>query len=347
MRKTMLGLAALLAVGLTTTLAHANGPVPPVMVGPVVITGSEAEKMINELSHHRHEHYRAGRALDWLYQSPAQPALTPGIPPIYVNNVLIVGHEAEEMIDRLSHMRHHGHWRAGMPLDWLGIQSAMPMPMPSPVMVPVAPMAMAPYPPPPPMPMMVAAPAPVIIVNAPPPPAKKDDEPRLGRFIIGVNGGGDTSEVAAGVGLTIEGKRWGFNLNYGMTVFDANLQTRKIDLKLIDAHLVFAPIVGQRGRVRIEVGANAAYACGAFMIAPELGLSGDVRILGPLGISGYVRGSIWPYKRIDAFAGVMAQLSILRLELGWREMRLETTFDNGKMVADRWGGPNLGVSVVF
>ena len=188
-------------------------------------------------------------------------------------------------------------------------------------------------------------PAPVIVVNNP--PAKRAEEPKLGRVIVGVNGGGDVAQLAAGAGLTVEGKRWGFNLNYNMTVFDADANTRQIDLKILDAHLVFAPIVGQRGRVRIEVGANAAYACGAYMIAPELGLSGDVRILGPIGLSGYVRGSLWPYKRIDAFAGVMAQLWALRLELGWREMRLETQFDNGSKVADRWGGPNLGVSMVF
>ncbi|MGC4113146.1 MAG: hypothetical protein QM765_00395 [Myxococcales bacterium] len=351
MRKTMLGLAALVAVGLTATAARADGMVPPVMVGPVVITGSEAEKMINELSHHRHAHYRAGRSLDFLYQSPVQPALTPGIPPVYVNNVLIVGHEAEEMIDRLSHLRHHGHWRAGMPLDWLGIANAMPMPvpvqMPAPVMVPVAPMPMAAPMPPPPMPPMpmVVTPAPVVVINNP--PAKKDDEPKLGRVIVGINGGGDLKEVAAGASLTVEGKRWGFNLNYGMTVFDADQDTRKIELKMLDAHLVFAPIVGQRGRVRIEVGANGGYACGAWIVAPEVGLSGDVRILGPIGLSGFVRGSIWPYKRIDAFAGLMAQLSILRIELGWREMRLDVDFDNGSHVGDRWGGPNLGLSMVF
>lgn len=345
MRKTMLGLAALLAVGLTSTVARANGPVPPVMVGPVVIVGVEAEKMINELAHHRHARYRAGRSLDFLYQNPVQPALSPGIPPVYVQNVLIVGHEAEEMIDRLSHMRHRGHWRAGMPLDWLGIANAMPMPvqMPSPVMVPVAPVMAAPVMPPPPMPMVM--PAPVVVVNNP--PAKKDDEPKLSRVIVGVNAGGDLEEIAAGASLTVEGKRWGFNLNYGMTVFDKDADSQKIELKLLDAHLVFAPIVGQRGRVRIEVGANGGYACGAWIVAPEVGLSGDVRILGPIGLSGYARGSIWPYKRIDAFLGVMAQLSMVRIEAGWREMRLDVGFDNGSRVSDRWGGPNLGLSMVF
>ena len=339
MRTRMLGLAVLLSLGLAAP-ARAEEAVPPVLVGPVVITGVEAEKMINELSHHRHERYRAGRSLDWLYASPVQPTLAPGIPPVFVNGVLIVGFEAEEMIDRLSHLRRHGHWRAGMPLDWLGIPSAMPRP----VMVPVAPMPMAP--PPMPMPMVMMAPPP------PAQPERKQEDPGLGRVLIGVGAGGSFAqghldEAALSLGLTVEGKRWGFNLNASGTLAQAGDTDRSFDLKMIDAHLLFAPIVGERGRVRIEAGAALAIACDALLLAPELGLSGDVRIVGPLGLTGFVRGAVWPYKRIDAWGGIYGQLWVLRAELGWRETRMEANLPDNAYLADRWSGPYLGLTLVF
>ena len=134
---------------------------PPVLVGSAVIGGSEAEAMINVLAHHRRQRYRAGDPLDWLYPTAVPPTPVPGMPPVVVNGVVVVGHEAEAMIDKFSRMRRHGHYRAGMPLDWLGFASAMP------AMAPVAradagdgrrALATAP------MPAMVAVPAPVVVL---------------------------------------------------------------------------------------------------------------------------------------------------------------------------------------
>lgn len=340
MRNTMMWAAALVLITLTTA-ARAEGPVPPVMVGPVAITGREAEEMIQVLARHRHARYRAGDSLDWLMPSAVQPTPTPGMPPVVVNGVVVVGREAEAMIGKLSRMRHHGRYRAGMSLDWLGIATPMMMPV-APMPLPVAPVVAQPQ-------VVYLAPPPVIV--APPVVERKarKDEPNLRRFIVSLTGQGNSDHASLGLGVTFEGKRWGFNLNGGGTVYDAtNDRTRRADLKLVDAHLVFAPIVGERGRARLELGAAVAVAEGAWMIAPDVGVSGDVRIWGPLGITGSLRGAFWPYQRLDGFLGAYAQLWVFRLEGGWREMRLEAALPEGAgRISECWSGPYLGATLVF
>ena len=168
MRKTMLGVLALSLVGFAAA-ARADGPVPPVYVGPVVIGGVEAEQMIRVLAHERHRRYRAGDPLDFLYPSPVPPSLAPGMPPLYVNGTLIVGREAEQMLTRLSRMRHQGRYRAGMSLAWLGLGVPMVV-APPPLMVPVAPVPMPVAAPPMPVApvVMMAPPVAPVVVMAPP-----------------------------------------------------------------------------------------------------------------------------------------------------------------------------------
>ncbi|MBI5542250.1 MAG: hypothetical protein HY901_00050 [Deltaproteobacteria bacterium] len=358
MRRTTLWLAAVAAILLVAGEARAEGVVPPVMVGPVVIGGFEAEKMIHVLARHRDHHYRAGESLEWLVPSAIPPTPAPGVPPVVVNGVVIVGHEAEEMINKLSRMRHHGRYRAGRSLDWLGIPSAVPVLVPAPMPVVLAPVPVVPAP------MVVAPVAPVVVMMPPPPPmppapppapvVRKEPEPRLGRTMIGMIAQGNTDHASVGLGLTVEGRRWGFNLNGAGTVYGAGIGyndttgvTRRARFKLIDAHLVFAPFTGARGRVRVEAGAAAALADQAFMIGPDFGVSGDIRIVGPLGLLASAHGTFSPFSRYDVFGGVFAKLWVLRVEGGWRQMWLEGDLENGQKVCDRWSGPYLGATLIF
>jgi hypothetical protein len=116
---------------------------------------------------------------------------------------------------------------------------------------------------------------------------------------------------------------------------------------MLDAHLVFAPITGERGRARLEVGAVGAFEGKAFMLAPEIGISGDIRIIGPVGLLVSAHGAIWPYTRWDVYGGLFVKAWFLRVELGWREMRLNGKLQDGTAVCDKWSGPFLGTTLVF
>jgi hypothetical protein len=341
--------AAAMALVFLSTAARADGPVPPVMVGQVVITDYEAEEMLDVLAHHHHHHYRAGEAVSWLVPSPIPPTLAPEMPSVMVNGVYITGREAEDMISKLSRMRHHGRYRAGMALDWLGIPTVLAYAS-APLMVPLPPAIPMPVMmPPPPVFAQVVVPAPVMFVPAPPvaPVAAKRIEPDLSRALIGVSAEASRGQAAMGVSLAYEGRRWGFNLNGAMTIHqnDQNQQTR---IRIVDAHLVFAPITGPRGRIRIEAGASMAEGLdGVFMFGPDVGLSGDVRIVGPFGVFGAARGTFWPYTRWDVYGGLFVKAWFLRVELGWREMRLNGKLQDGTAVCDKWSGPFLGTTLVF
>ena len=346
MRKTMLWAAAMALVGLSSA-ARADGPVPPVMVGPVVIQGFEAEEMVDVLAHHRHHHYRAGDEMSWLIPSAPQGTLSPYMPAVSVNGVFITGREAEDMISKLSRMRHHGRYRAGMSLDWLGIPTAMvPMPPPMPVVMMVPPPMPVVMVAPPPMPVVMVPQAPVMMA-APPVIRAQPVEPNLSRTLIGVGAEANKDHASMNLSLAYESKHWGFNLNGAMTIHRTE-DGQQTKIRLVDAHLTFAPIVGERGRIRIEAGAAMAEGLdGVFMFGPDVGLSGDIRILGPFGLFANGHATFWPYHRWDVYGGLFAKLWVFRLEAGWREMHMKADLKDGEVMCDKWSGPYVGMTLVF
>ena len=198
------------------------------------------------------------------------------------------------------------------------------------------------YEPPPPV-YVPAPPPPPVIVEAPPSvaPARRSVDLDLRLDLQGFRSGG-----AAGGRLLLEGTSLGLDVGLTGIVARADDGTGELDgIGLLDVSLTWAPVSGERGRLRIEGGLAMAFAPSMIAAAPQLGLSGEVRIVGPLGIEGSVRGVAWPYRSVDWHAALQLTFGVFNLRAGVRQVWLDDAGLVGTPHTDNFLGPWVGVGV--
>jgi hypothetical protein len=188
--------------------------------------------------------------------------------------------------------------------------------------------------------------APVIVTEAQPAP-QQSVRP------VSVSAGAEVQAFmnGANVGLAaaIEGERLGFSVGASNILVLADDGTDTIDkIGLLDLMLTYSILSGPNGRLRLEGGGMAAFAPDVTMMAPGVGVSATVGLLGPIGAEGSMRLAVFPYRQLNAFAGPTLTLGPLNLRAG---MRLISLNDNGIVDGvvhqDAFIGPYVGAGLVF
>jgi hypothetical protein len=154
-----------------------------------------------------------------------------------------------------------------------------------------------------------------------------------------------------GTQLAFEGERLGFLLGY-TAAFAPIAGTPDYDtLHLAHAHLTFALLTGARGRLRLEVGPHLAAAPEVTFVAPGVGLSGVLALIGPMGLEGRVLANVWPYTQLDARAGLAFSAGAVGVSFGVRGVYLN---DQGVLGAanagdtsDSFFGPYINVGIAL
>ena len=187
---------------------------------------------------------------------------------------------------------------------------------------------------------------PPVVTNDPAPPPQESAPIRV---TVGVEGQGFLNGATLGVHSMFEGERWGVSLSAADIIVKADDGTNGIDhIGDFTAHLTFAFLTGQYGRLRLEAGADAFFAPSIIMVGPTIGMSGVVWLGGPVGLEGSVNVTPWPFTQLDARAGLAVGIENWGLRAGWRIQALnDRGLVDGIAHGDVFNGPYLGVSYVF
>lgn len=201
------------------------------------------------------------------------------------------------------------------------------------------------------------------VYPAPPPPAPGEAPPRRISTEIAITGGPTdqritsnpalslTSGRSLGLAIRVEGRDLGFHASYdgfftnGYTNFGSSSA-----LDYYTAHLTWSFLSGQSGRLRLE-GGLAVFSWATLLpygpvtrAGPEVGVSGHVALLGPLGLVGHARVATWARAASDYQLAAALHLGPLALTGGWRDLRAS----GGSTAPDlRFAGPQFGLALLF
>ena len=190
------------------------------------------------------------------------------------------------------------------------------------------------------------APAPVVMVgatpgtvvqSAPAEPAHSDTHLGVSAQLLAVQG-----RLGFGADLVLEGRELGLFLEI------AALPVGTTEAALLaDASIGFTVLGGEAGRVRVEVGALTAVMPGMAAAAPGVGVSGALAVLGPVLLTGRVRGAVWPYLRAEAQAAAVLALGPVGLQGGFRAVHVQDLFGLASGANHTFTGPFVGLELVL
>ncbi|MBI5545083.1 MAG: hypothetical protein HY901_14425, partial [Deltaproteobacteria bacterium] len=100
------------------------------------------------------------------------------------------------------------------------------------------------------------------------------------------------------------------------------------------------------GRLRLEAGVGVAFAPDMTATGPQLGVSGELRIIGPLGVEGAARVVPWPHRTLDWHAALQLSVGPVDLRAGVRQLYLDDAgLVDGVRHTDSFLGPWLGFGI--
>jgi hypothetical protein len=166
---------------------------------------------------------------------------------------------------------------------------------------------------------------------------------------LGVEGNSLKEGRAVAFNLGIEERRWGISARLTALRLNAEDGSEGTDrIYLADANVTFAPVVGKRGRLRLEAGVAMARAPDVLFIGPSLTLSFERCLFGPLDVEGRLQGVPLPHLQLDGQAGLAVHLGALTLRAGWRALLLDDRGHvDGVVHRDKMGGPFGGLGLHF
>ena len=169
------------------------------------------------------------------------------------------------------------------------------------------------------------------------------------RVSAGVEAQGYLTGFTLGATASVEGDRWGF------VASGQNIRARADDgrngydnLQVITAHLTFAFLTGQYGRLRLEGGADAVFAPNLFALGPTAGLSGVIWVGGPFAIESSAMVTPYPFIQLDGKLGAAIGVGPVGFRAGVRAQLLnDRGVVDGVVHQDLFLGPYVGVAVVL
>ncbi len=157
------------------------------------------------------------------------------------------------------------------------------------------------------------------------------------------------SGFALGAAVGFESGRWGFNVsaqNISARADDGSLVMDQI--QQLNAHLTFAALTGQYGRLRFEAGADTFWAADLTVITPTIGMSGFVLVAGPVALEGSVMVTPYPIRQLDARAGLAVGFGPVGIRAGFRTQMLDDQgLVDGIVNQDVFMGPCLGLGLAI
>jgi hypothetical protein len=119
-------------------------------------------------------------------------------------------------------------------------------------------------------------------------------------------------------------------------------------IQQLTVRMSYALLVGSRGRVRVELGADTFFAPDITLFGPTAGFSGTLWVFGTFALEGSVMASAYPFWQLDGRAGVVIGIGALGLRAGFRAQLLDDqgTVD-GVAHRDVFMGPYAGLGFTF
>lgn len=142
------------------------------------------------------------------------------------------------------------------------------------------------------------------------------------------------------IGASVSGQHLNVAADDG-TIADDTLQQ-------LSVRLSYALLVGSRGRLRAELGADTIFAADVVVAGPTIGFSGTLWVAGPVAFEGSIYGSVYPFMQLDSRLGLVVGMGSLGLRLGWRTQFLDDLGAvDGVSHQDVFMGPYAGLGFTF
>lgn len=169
------------------------------------------------------------------------------------------------------------------------------------------------------------------------------------RVSVGAEAQGFRGGLSVGGAFSLEGQRWGFATNFSHLSVSADDGSAGTDtINQLNLHLTYAILAGQRGRLRLEGGADTIFAPDLISMGPTVGTSGMLWLFGPLDLEGEVMVTPFPYRQLEWKAGLGLGLGPVGLRAGYRMQVLDDAgLVDGVDHRDVFGGPYVGLALVF
>jgi len=166
---------------------------------------------------------------------------------------------------------------------------------------------------------------------------------------LGLDGAAMNTVAGLGVFLGVEGVRAGMDaraLGLMMPTDDGTQGTDNITL--MNLHLTYALIAQQKARLRVEGGISSAHAPDLTAIGPSLALSFEACVAGNLDLELRAQATPYPFRQLDAQAGLALHYSAFVLRGGWRGLYLnDMGLVDDVVHEDAFGGPFAGFGFAF
>ncbi len=98
----------------------------------------------------------------------------------------------------------------------------------------------------------------------------------------------------------MEGEHWGVLGEWNGFYLNSLSGPGTDNVNLVHVQLTYALLSGERGRLRLHLGASGAFAPELSRVGPLLGVSMALGLLGPLGLEGQVSYTPTPFVEFDA-----------------------------------------------
>lgn len=166
---------------------------------------------------------------------------------------------------------------------------------------------------------------------------------------LGLDGAAMNTVAGLGAFLGVEGVRVGMDaraLGLMMPTDDGTQGTDNITL--MNLHLTYALIAQQKARLRVEGGISSAHAPDLTAIGPSLALSFEACVAGNLDLELRAQATPYPFRQLDAQAGLALHYSAFVLRGGWRGLYLnDMGLVDDVVHEDAFGGPFAGFGFAF
>lgn len=175
---------------------------------------------------------------------------------------------------------------------------------------------------------------------------------------IAFTGAAATNGAAGGTSLRMDGRTLGFQL--GADAFAVAPPGQPLDaagaLGYVTAHVTWSVLAQDAGRIRLELGlaslamptdgqyAGEPYA-GTTAFGPDVGVSGHLALVGPLGIEGHARYTPYPVPVADLRLALAVRGGPWAVTAGWRTLDVEGDGTRGPVA--RFGGPEIGLALAL
>jgi hypothetical protein len=177
----------------------------------------------------------------------------------------------------------------------------------------------------------------------------------VGAGMAGARDGG-----LGGLSLAIDGRDLGVNVSVDAIAIDGVTgpagSSEHDAIGWGSAHLTWSFAAQEAFRLRLELGASmlslpssgafgGTTAAGKVAFGPDVGISGQLGLVGPLGVEAHARITPYPIPVLDTRVAAVLRGGPLALTAGWRTVRIEG--DGVDAPVARFEGPEVGLALVF